>query len=119
DKTLLAQVIAKMRQSPAHGGLLARNANEMAISVDKELDGILSTANRSLAFLGTPAVVESTKCTRDFDLAALYEGRGATIFLTVPLQYTKSHAPLMRLWNAAFTKYIVSRGIKNQRTVNV
>lgn len=119
DKTLLVQVIAKMRQSSLHGGLLARNANEMALSVDKELDGILSTANRSLAFLGTPAVVESTKCTSGFDLSALYEGRGATIYLIIPLQYLKSHAPLMRLWVTAFTKYIVSRGIKNPRTVNV
>jgi type IV secretion system protein VirD4 len=119
DKTLLAQVIAKMRQSTLHSGLLAHNANEMAISVDKELDGILSTANRSLAFLGTPAVLESTKCTSDFDLSALYEGRGATIYLVIPLQYMQSHAPLMRLWVTAFTKYIVSRGITNQRTVNV
>lgn len=113
DKTLLAQVIAKLRQSTEHGGLLARMGNEMALSVDKELDGILSTANRSLAFLGTPAVVESTRSTSDFDLSALYEGNGATIYLVIPLQYLKSHAPLMRLWVTAFTKYIVSRGIGN------
>src|SRR5262249_23672721 len=87
--------------------------------VDKELDGILSTANRSLAFLGTPAVVESTKCTSDFDLSALYEARGATIYLVIPLQYMQSHAPLMRLWVTAFTKYIVSGGTTNRRTVNV
>jgi type IV secretion system protein VirD4 len=119
DKTLLAQVIEKMKQSTAHDGLLARMGHKMAISSDKELDGILSTANRSLAFLSTPAVAESTKCTSDFDLSALYEGRGATIYLVVPLQYLKSHAALMRLWVTAFTKYIVSRGIKNQQTVNV
>lgn len=119
DKTLLAQVIAKLRQSTEHGGLLARMGNEMALSVDKELDGILSTANRSLAFLGTPAVVESTRSTSDCDLSALYEGKGATIYLVIPLQYLKSHAPLMRLWVTAFTKFIVSRGIGNRRTVNV
>jgi type IV secretion system protein VirD4 len=119
DKTLLAQVIEKMKHSSAHGGLLARKGHEMSVSVDKELDGILSTVNRSLAFLGTPAVMESTKCTSDFDPSALYEGKGATIYLIVPLQYLKSHAALMRLWVTAFTKYIVSRGIKNQRTVHV
>jgi type IV secretion system protein VirD4 len=119
NKALLAQAIERLRQSTLHDGLLARMGNEMALSQDKELDGILSTANRSLAFLGTPAVVESTKCTGDFDLSALYEGNGATIYLIIPLQYLTSHAALMRLWVAAFTKYIVSRGIKNQRTVNV
>jgi type IV secretion system protein VirD4 len=119
DKTLLAQVIEKMKHSTAHGGLLARKGYEMSASADKELDGILSTANQSLAFLSTPAVMESTKCTSGFDLSALYEGKGATIYTIIPLQYLKSHAPLMRLWVTAFTKYVVSRGIKNQRTVNV
>jgi type IV secretion system protein VirD4 len=119
DKTLLAQVIEKMKRSSAHGGLLARKGYEMSVSAEKELDGILSTVNRSLAVLGTPAVVESTKCTSDFDLSALYEGNGATIYLIIPLQYLKNHAALMRIWVTAFTKYIVSRGIRNQRTVNV
>jgi type IV secretion system protein VirD4 len=64
-------------------------------------------------------VVESTRCTSDCDLSALYEGKGATIYLVIPLQYLKSHAPLMRLWVTAFTKYIVSRGIGNRRTVIV
>ncbi len=119
NKTLLAQVIDALKASPAHNGLLARVGHEMSESVEKELDGILSTANRSLTFLGTPAVMESTKRTSDFDLSWLYERKGATIYLVIPLQYMKSHAALMRLWVAAFTKYIVSRGIKNQRTVNV
>jgi type IV secretion system protein VirD4 len=120
DKTLLAQVIEKMKRSSAHGGLLARKGYEMSVSAEKELDGILSTCNRSLAFFSTPAVMESTKGTSDFDLSALYEGNGATIYAIIPLQYLKSHAPLMRLWVTAFTKFIVSRGIKkNQRTVNV
>jgi type IV secretion system protein VirD4 len=119
NKTLLAQAIEAMKLSPDHGGLLARMGYEMSLSVDKELDGILSTANRSLAFLGTPAVVESTKCTRGFDLSALYEGNGASIYLIIPLQYMKSHASLMRLWITAFAKYIFSRGVGNQRTVNV
>jgi len=119
DKTLLAQVIEKMKHSSAYGGLLARKGYEMSASADKELDGILSTANQSLAFLSTLAVMESTKCTSDFDLSALYEGNGATIYPIIPLQYLKSHAPLMRLWLTAFTKDIVSRGIKNPRPVNV
>ncbi len=119
DKTLLAQVIEKMKRSSAHGGLLARKGYEMSVSADKELDGILSTVQRSLAFLSTPAVMESTKCTRDFDLSALYEGTGATIYVITPLPYLKSHSPLMRLWVTASTKFIFSRGIKNQRTVNM
>jgi type IV secretion system protein VirD4 len=119
NKAFLAQAIERLRQSTMHGGLLARMGNEMALSQDKELDGILSTANRSLAFLGTLAVVESTQCTSDFDLSALYAGNGATIYLIIPLQYLTSHAALMRLWVTAFTKYIVGWGIKNQRTVNV
>ena len=48
-----------------------------------------------------------------------YEGNGATIYLIIPLQYMKSHASLMRLWITAFTKYIVSRGVGNRRSVNV
>jgi type IV secretion system protein VirD4 len=104
NKTLLGQAIEKMKHSTAHGGLLARMGYEMSESVDKELDSILSTANSSLSFLSTPAVVESTKCTSDFDLSALYQGRGATVYLIIPLQYMKSHAALMRLWVAAFTK---------------
>lgn len=119
DKSLLAQAIEAMKHSTAHGGLLARMGHDMSRSVEKELESILSTANGSLAFLSTPAVMESTQTTSDFDLAALYERQGATIYLVIPLQYMKSHAGLMRLWVTAFTKYIVSRGIKNQRPVNV
>jgi type IV secretion system protein VirD4 len=119
DKTLLAQVIEKMKHSSTHGGLLARKGYEMSASADKELDGILSTANQSLAFLSTPAVMESTQCTSGFDLEALFQGRGATIYPIIPLQYLKSHGALMRLYLTAFTKYVVSRGIKNPRPVNV
>jgi type IV secretion system protein VirD4 len=119
NKSLLNQMIDALKLAPHHGGLLSRIGHEMAESVGDELQSIISTANDSLSFLGTPAVVESSRCTRNFDLSALYKGQGATIYLIIPLQYMRSHAALMRLWITAFNKYIVSRGISNQRTVNV
>ncbi|MCE9566238.1 MAG: type IV secretory system conjugative DNA transfer family protein [Planctomycetes bacterium] len=119
DKALLGGAIQALRRSTAHDGLLARLGSEMSISSDKELDGILSTANRSLAFLSTPAVVESTKGTSSFNPSELYASRGITIYLILPAQYLKSHAGLMRLWVTTLMRSVVSRGVGNPRPVNV
>ncbi|HEX4610856.1 MAG TPA: type IV secretory system conjugative DNA transfer family protein [Urbifossiella sp.] len=117
NKALLAEAIGALRGSAAHGGLLTRLGDEMAISTDKELDGILSTANRSLAFLSTPAVAESTRATAGFDVTDL--DRGVTGYLILPARYARSHAGLMRLWCTALFQAVVARGVGGGRPLNV
>jgi len=118
DKSLLKGAIQALQNSNAHGGLLARLGNEMSLSTDKELDGILSTANRSLTVLSTPAVVESTKAINGFNPSALSDSK-VTVYLILPHQYIRSHAGLMRLWVTALMRSVVSRGVINPRPVNV
>ncbi|MBX9584046.1 MAG: type IV secretory system conjugative DNA transfer family protein [Gemmataceae bacterium] len=92
------------------------DGGELADSTDKELDGILSTCNRSLAFLSTPAVAASTRATRGFDPSDL--NRGVTGYLVLPVKYMRSHAALMKLWCTAVMHVAVSRG-PGGRPVNV
>lgn len=116
NKEYLAQAIDALRGSAKHDGLLARIGDEMSISKDKELDGILSTANRHLGFLSTPAVAASTRSTSGFRLADLDEG--FTGFLVLPPHYMRSHAGLMRLWITAFLRARVTKGVGG-RPLNV
>jgi type IV secretion system protein VirD4 len=118
NRTALQMAKEELCKCKAHNGLVARMGYEMDLSVDKELAGILSTVSRSLAFLNSPAVMESTKGTEGLDLSALYKGRGATIYCVLPLQYVNSHAGLMRLWITGIMQYVVSRGI-NHHPVNM
>lgn len=119
DKALLGGAIRALKASPAHGGLLARVGGEMALSADRELDGILSTANRSLAFLGSPAVALSTRGTSSFDPSELGGRRGMTVYLILPAKYLRSHAGLLRLWVSALMRSVVDRGVRAARPVNV
>lgn len=117
DKKLLSAAIQKLQQSQVHNGLLARIGTAMSIPSGTELDGILSTIDRSLNFLSTPAVVESTTgSTGGFDPAELAH---STVYLILPMQYMRSHACLLRLWVTALTRSVVSRGVENPTPVNV
>jgi type IV secretion system protein VirD4 len=116
DKELLSKAIKTLQASDVYGGLLARLGNELAISTDKELDGILSTANTKLAFLSSPAVVESTTGTGGFNAAEL---ANTTVYLILPVQYLRSHAGLLRLWVTSLMRSVVARGVANPSPVHV
>jgi type IV secretion system protein VirD4 len=108
DKKELDKLLARMQQSTAYNGLIARRASAMSVpSGDRELPGILSTCSRVLSFLSTPAVMASTKETKGFSPADL-NGK-VTIYAIIPVKYMTSHAALMRLWYTAITQMIVSR----------
>ena len=118
SKELLARAIQGLKSSTGHDGLLARMGHEMGVSSEKELDGILSTANRSLAFLSAPAVVASTKGPSGFDPNELGGTRPVTVYLVLPMHLLRSQGPLMRLWLTGLLRGVVARGAGRSRPVN-
>lgn len=118
DKNLLAQAITCLKKSTAHDGLVSRRGHEMSVSSDKELDGILSTANRALNFLSSPAIAESTTATSGFNPTDL-GSRPMTVYLIIPMHLLRSQAAVMRLWVTALLRTVVARGAGNSRPVHM
>jgi type IV secretion system protein VirD4 len=114
SKELLEDAKNRLKQSDLHKGLLKRLGNEMSQPTGKELDGILSTAGTSLAFLGDPAIFEST-LTSNFNIGDL---NNKSIFLIQPLKYIRSHVGIMRLWTTAYMQAVINRGL-NGNPVNM
>ena len=109
DPAELAAAADAMRRSDAWGGMLARLGHQLGHFVDRELGSTLTTANRHLRFLGTPAVVDSTRAST-FDPRALRGGR-VTVYLVLPTEYLRSHAGLLRVWVGALLRAAVRGGV--------
>jgi len=105
--------LKEMAESPEWGGMIARLGNQLANLKDKELAGVLSTANRHTAFLDTLPVADSTKAS-SFDPAELMKGK-ATVYLVLPPQYLKSQAALLRLWVGTLMRACIKNGAQEER----
>ncbi|MBP3955469.1 type IV secretory system conjugative DNA transfer family protein [Gemmata sp. G18] len=108
--------IKEMCASPVWGGMIARLGAQLANLKDKELAGVLSTANRHTAFLDTLAVAQSTG-TSSFDPADLMKGK-VTVYLVLPPEYLKSHAALLRLWVGTLMRACVKNGAQEKNLVH-
>lgn len=108
NKDALAWAIQQMKASNKHGGLLQRMAGVMETPADRERASILSSCNRFLEFLNTPAVAASTRSTTGFKPADL-DGKSTT-YLVLPAKYMKSHSALMRMWLNTMLQVAVERG---------
>lgn len=108
--------IKEMCNSPVWGGMVARLGNQLANLKDKELAGVLSTANRHTAFLDTLAVSQSTGAS-SFEPAELMTGK-VTVYLVLPPEYLKSHAALLRLWVGTLMRACVSNGAQEKNLVH-
>lgn len=116
DPDRLEQAQAMMRASPDWGGLLARMGGQLAHFRDEERGSVLTTANRHLKFLSTPAVAEST-ARSSFDPRGLVQGGRQTVYLIIPPDRLQSLAGLLRLWITALLRVVVRSGLKlDQRT---
>ena len=90
--------------------MLARIGWQMSHYKDKELASVMTTANRHLSFLDTPAVAASTRSST-FDPAELRTGK-MTVYLILPLEHARAQAGLLRMWVAAMLRAITDGGIQ-------
>lgn len=108
-------VLGKMRESKEWGGMLARIASMVMNWKDKELSGIISTANRHLSFLDSLMIADSTS-TSSFDPAALKTGK-VTVYLILPPKHLKSQSALLRMWIGAMLRACIN-GLDEQNKVH-
>jgi type IV secretion system protein VirD4 len=109
--------IAAMCASDQMGGLLARLGHQLTQFKDRELSSTLTTANRFLRFLDTPAIAESTKRS-SFDPADLLKGK-MTVYLILPPDRARAQSPLLRLWVGSMLRAVVRGGLQETTKVRV
>jgi type IV secretion system protein VirD4 len=84
--------------------------HQLAQFKDKELASVLTTTNRFLRFLDTPAVAASTVAS-SFDPSRLNGGR-TTIYLVLPPEHMRAQSPLLRLWIGALLRAVIKGGLR-------
>jgi type IV secretion system protein VirD4 len=99
-----------MCESNCWSGTLAMLGGQLLSFNDKERSSVLTTVARHMAFLGTPAIIESTG-TSSFDPAELRKGK-MTIYLILPPSHQEMQAGLLRLWISALLRSVMSGGIQ-------
>jgi type IV secretion system protein VirD4 len=107
----LELAIKLMCSSDAWNGMLARMGNQLTHYKDKELGSTLTTTNRFLRFLDTPAVAESTKAS-SFDPADLRKGK-LTVYLILPPEHMRAQSPLLRMWIGSLLRAVVRGGLQS------
>jgi len=95
--------------------MLKRLGDQLTRYVEKELASVLTTVNRHLAFLDSPAVADVTGTT-SFDPAALLQGR-ASIYLVLPPDQLRALAGLMRLWVTGLLRFVTMQGESERQPV--
>jgi len=104
----IPQLIELLCQS---GGMYARLGGQLAHFRDKELSSTLTTANRHLRFLDTPAVAANTRRS-SFDPNKLRDGR-MTIYCILPPEHMNSQTALLRMWIGSLTRAVVRGGLQH------
>jgi type IV secretion system protein VirD4 len=102
--------------STAWDGMLARMGTMLTYYKDKELNSTLTTTNRHLKYLDTPAVAASTK-TSSFDPDELLGGK-MDVFLVLPPQHARTLAPLLRMWISSLLRVCVRGGLQEANKVH-
>lgn len=92
-------------------GLVARLGGQLAHFRDKELSSTLTTANRHLRFLDTPAVAANTTDS-SFDPRKLRDGR-MTIYCILPPEHMRVQAALIRMWVGSLMRAVVQGGLQH------
>jgi type IV secretion system protein VirD4 len=114
DPQKMAMAIELMRTSD--NTMLRRVGNQMTQPQAEELGSILSTANRNMNFLDTPAIYDST-VTSTFDPNELLTGK-STIYIVLPPDRMRSQSGLLRLWIAALLRVSIRGGLHQQYKVH-
>jgi type IV secretion system protein VirD4 len=116
DPKKMEASIRLMCESTVWGGLLSRLGHQLTHFKDRELSSTLTTTNRHLRFLDTPATFESTKSS-SFNPAELLDGK-MTCFLIVPPELMTANTALLRMWIVTLLRAVVSGGLQEERKVH-
>jgi type IV secretion system protein VirD4 len=103
-------------ESDAWGGMLSRLGFQLTHFKDRELASTLTTTNRYLRYLDTPAVAESTGKS-SFNPSELPRGK-MTIYLILPLEHARTQSPLLRMWISAMLSAVVRGGLQEHNKVH-
>lgn len=95
-----------------HGGMLARWGGQLEHFKGDELASVMSTCNRQLRFLDTPAVADSTS-NSSFDPALLRKGR-MTVYLVLPPEHMRAQSALLRVWIGSLLRAVVKGGLRHE-----
>jgi type IV secretion system protein VirD4 len=105
-----------METSDAFGGMLKRMSAQLRHFKDKELGSTMTTVNRHLRYLDTPAVAASTKSS-SFNPADLLKGR-MTVYLVLPPEHMRTQSALLRLWIGSLLRAVVRGGLQERNKVH-
>ena len=117
DLSMMQQAIVKMIESDEWGGALSRLGHQLTHFQGKELNSVLTTISRHLAFVDTPAIAGSTKSS-SFDPAELLTGK-MTVYLILPPNRMKAQAGLLRMWISSMFAAVIRGGVQNERHIHV
>ena len=104
-----------MRNSDACEGMLSRQATSLSWLVDRELGSVLASVQRHTNFLDSPAISRSTSSS-SFDPRKLRIKR-MTVYLVMPPDKLKSHAPLQRMWVGTILRAVAMGGANERNPV--
>ncbi len=116
DPQKMAAAINLMCGSSAWDGMLSRLGYQLTHYRDKELGSTLTTTNRHMRFLDTPAIAQSTK-TSSFDPAELLKGK-MTVYLVLPPEHMRAQSGLLRLWIGSLLRAVVKGGLQEENKVH-
>ena len=105
----IEKVIELTTRSEGTDEFLAKMGFQLTQFVDRELGSTLTTANRFLRNLDTPAIAASTQSS-SFDGAELRSGK-MTVYLILPGEYVRTQVGLLRLWLSSMFRAIIRQGI--------
>lgn len=93
------------------GDMSARLGGQLAYFRDKELSSTLTSTNRHLRFLDTPAVAANTRSS-SFDPRDLRKGK-MTVYCILPPEHMRSQTALVRLWIGTLMRAVVQGGLQH------
>lgn len=93
-------------------GMLPRFAGQLAHFTDRELGSALTTANRHLRFLDTPAIYDSTSSS-SFDPHELASEKRVTVYCILPPHRVRAQISTLRMWCGSLLRAVVRQGLQD------
>ena len=116
DQAKAETAIEVMCASDGWDGMLARLGGQLKQFKDRELASTLTTANRYLRFLDTPAIRDSTMSS-SFDPADLRKGK-VSVYLILPPEHMRAQAGLLRMWIGSLLRACVRGGAQETTKIH-
>ncbi|QEG30317.1 Conjugal transfer protein TraG [Gemmata obscuriglobus] len=116
DPERMQAAIKVMVGDTAMSGMIARMGHQLATLKDKELASVLSTTNRHMRWLDTPAIANSTR-ESTFDPLDLTK-KPLAVFVVLPVDQMKAQAGYLRLVMGSLLRACVAGGLQEQHKVH-